>query len=229
MRTRSGRAYCLSACITIKGGRVKAKFHRPHDSMMPCQKLQPMVDPPLPVTSQDTASAAAATAKRGGHFKPVYTTAHTNDGPILEPRNVSEAMALPQAARWLESIQAEVQGLAHKGPFIQAYLPKGATVIPTRLVFKVKTDENCDIKKYKCRLVVKGFHQCHGVDYNESFAPVAHATTIRVALAIATSKDWDITHVDVTQSFLNSEMGEKEVYVEPPDCIPEEWGFDTQT
>eukprot|EP00961_Rhodomonas_salina_P242154 3271287-Rhodomonas_salina.1 len=66
-----------------------------------------MVDPPRPATSQDTASAAAATTRSGGHFKPVYATAHTNDGPILEPRNAREAMASPQAARWLESIRAE--------------------------------------------------------------------------------------------------------------------------
>eukprot|EP00961_Rhodomonas_salina_P273415 3694453-Rhodomonas_salina.1 len=62
-------------------------------------------------------------------------------------------MASPQAARWLESIRAEVQGLVDKGTFVQAYLPKGAKAIQTRLVFKVKTDENGDIKKYKCRLV----------------------------------------------------------------------------
>eukprot|EP00961_Rhodomonas_salina_P296472 3936384-Rhodomonas_salina.1 len=222
-KTRSGTVYGLSACITIKGDNVKAKFHRPHNYVGPRQRPQPLRTATDFSNATDNVAAAAATTKPKKFFKPVHSTEHTKDRPIMEPRNAREALVSPQAAQWLESIRAEVQGLVDKQTFLQSYLPKGAKAIPTRLVFKVKTDEHGNVKKYKCLLVVKGYHQRHGVDYDDSFAPVAHATAIRVALALATAKDWDITHVDVTQAFLNTEMGEKEVYVEPPDGIPSEW------
>eukprot|EP00961_Rhodomonas_salina_P194115 2620887-Rhodomonas_salina.1 len=137
--------------------------------------------------------------KQRKFFKPVYSVAHTADGPITEPRNAREALASPQAVQWLKSIRSEMEGLAKKGTYVDATLPKGARAIPTQLVFKVKLDEAGNVKRYKCRLVVKGYHQRCCINYDESFAPVAHATAIRVALALTVAKDWDITHVDVTQ------------------------------
>eukprot|EP00961_Rhodomonas_salina_P155306 2091661-Rhodomonas_salina.1 len=122
----------------------------------------------------------------------------------------------------MDSVRREVEGLIDKQTFVITDLPKGARSIPTRIVFKLKVDGEGNVIKYKSRVVVKGYYQRIGVDFDDSFAPVAHATAIRAALAIETAKNWDITQIDVTQAFLNSEM-DKDVYVDPPDGLPEEW------
>eukprot|EP00961_Rhodomonas_salina_P136278 1833496-Rhodomonas_salina.2 len=93
-------------------------------------------------------------------------------------------------------------------------LPAWKKAIPTRLVFKVKTnhDKEGEVTQYKVCLVIKGFHQVKGLDFDLSFAPTTHSTGIRMVLAMANTEDWDITQVDVEQAFLNSEMGDKEVH-----------------
>ena len=66
--------------------------------------------------------------------------------------------------------------------------------------------------KYKARLVEKGFSQVQGVDYHETFAPVAKMDSIRLVLAIATSKHWEVHHMDVKSSFIHGDIHE-EIYM----------------
>lgn len=74
--------------------------------------------------------------------------------------------------------------------------------------------------KYKARLVAQGFHQIQGVDFTESYAPVSSAAAVRAAVALATAKDLEITHLDVAQAFLNAKI-DSEVYVAPTDGDPD--------
>ena len=69
--------------------------------------------------------------------------------------------------------------------------------------------------KYKARLVAKGYSQVHGIDYNETFSPVAKMDSIRLALAIAASKQWEVHHMDVKCAFLNGDLTE-EIYMQQP-------------
>ena len=62
--------------------------------------------------------------------------------------------------------------------------------------------------KYKDRLVSKGYSQVHGIDYNETFSPVAKMDSIRLALAIAASRQWEVHHMDVKCAFLNRDLTE---------------------
>eukprot|EP00961_Rhodomonas_salina_P139181 1872930-Rhodomonas_salina.1 len=87
--------------------------------------------------------------------------------------------------------------------------------IPTRFVFKIKTDQYGNVTKYKARLVAKGFVQQKGTDFTESYAPTS-AVAIRSTIAIATAYDLEIEHLDVTQAFLNAEIDQL-LHVEPPD------------
>jgi hypothetical protein len=70
------------------------------------------------------------------------------------------------------------------------------------------------IERYKARLVARGFQQTQGLDYDETFAPVAHMTTIQTLIAVAASSSWTISQMDVKNAFLNGDL--QEVYMHPP-------------
>jgi hypothetical protein len=73
-------------------------------------------------------------------------------------------------------------------------------------VFKVKKDEHGAVVRYKARLVVKGYAQRQGVDYDEVFAPVARMEAVRLLLALAAQNGWEVHHMDVKMAFLNGEV-----------------------
>ena len=83
-------------------------------------------------------------------------------------------------------------------------------------VFRTKLNADGSINKHKERLVVKGYAQIFGVDFLDTFAPVARQDTIRMLLAIATQKGWKICQLDVKSAFLNGFL-EEEIYVEQPE------------
>jgi len=81
--------------------------------------------------------------------------------------------------------------------------PEGRKVIGVKWIFKTKFNADNSINKYKARLVVKGYAQIFGVDYSDTFAPVARLDTIRLLLAIAAQKGWKVIQLDVKSAFLN--------------------------
>ncbi len=95
-------------------------------------------------------------------------------------------------------------------------LPSDRKAIPCKWVYKIKYDMNGNISKYKARLVVKGFHQREGRDYNETFAPVMKYVSLRILLAIATIQDLEIQQLDVDSAFLNAKLNEV-VYMQQPE------------
>jgi hypothetical protein len=82
-------------------------------------------------------------------------------------------------------------------------------------VFKVKKDPQGRIIKHKARLVAKGYAQHEGVDYDEVFAPMARIETVRLLIAVAAKRGWQVHHMDVKLAFLNGDLLE-EVYVQQP-------------
>ena len=81
-------------------------------------------------------------------------------------------------------------------------LPPGRKLVKCKWVFKTKFYVDGSPLKYKEILVSKGYSQVHGIDYNETFSPVEKMDSIRLALAIATSKQWEVHHMDVKCDFL---------------------------
>ncbi|GKB66464.1 retrovirus-related pol polyprotein from transposon TNT 1-94 [Tanacetum coccineum] len=89
-------------------------------------------------------------------------------------------------------------------------------IIALKWIYKVKHDEYGDVLKNKARLVAKGYRQEEGIDFEESFAPVARIEAIRIFITNVASKNMTIYQMDVKIAFLNGELKE-EVYVSQPE------------
>ena len=93
--------------------------------------------------------------------------------------------------------------------------PEKTSVVTSKWIYKIKHTVDGSIEKYKAKFVARGFSQKEGIDYEETFAPVARYTSIRTILALATVMKWKIHQMDVKTTFLNGVV-EEEVYVEQP-------------
>lgn len=108
----------------------------------------------------------------------------------------------------------EIKVTVHSGTWQLASLPAGKKVIPLKWVFKIKQDAKGNFEKYKARIVVRGFSQITGLDFDETFAPV-RIESIRVIFAITAANDLYIIHIDCKNAFLHSKS-DIEIYVTQP-------------
>ena len=91
-------------------------------------------------------------------------------------------------------------------------IPEGRKAVENKWIFKKKTDVDGNVTVYKARLFAKGFRQVHGIDYDETFSPVAMLKSIMILLAVAAYYDYEIWQMDVKTAFLNGTI-EKELYM----------------
>ena len=133
-----------------------------------------------------------------------------SDHPI--PSQYKDAVASPDYRHWKEAMYAEFKALILNNTWTLVPRPPNANVIQMRWVYDLK-DENPP--RYKSRFVVKGYSQVHGVDYNETYAPVVKAETLRVLFAIAAMMGLECHLMDAITAFLNSDLKDT-IYVRPP-------------
>lgn len=134
-----------------------------------------------------------------------------------EPQSYEEAMSRPNAHEWDAAMVQEIKSIVTLGTFELVDLPPGWTPIGTRWVFLIKCDPDGNIIHYKAHPVAQGFTQRPGVDFQETFAPVAKPKSIRAISAITAQRGGVIHVVDVNSAFLNSEILEgQEAYVQQP-------------
>ena len=94
-------------------------------------------------------------------------------------------------------------------------LPLGRKLVQCKWVFRKNVTVDGSTCKYKSIIVSKGFSQVQGVDYHETFAPVAKMDSIRLVLVISASKHWEVHHMDVKSAFLHGNIHE-EIYMKHP-------------
>ena len=110
-------------------------------------------------------------------------------------------------------MEEELRSIEENRTWTLTELPQGRRAIGLKWVFKVKRDEYGVVVRNKAQLVVKGYAQRHGIDYDEVFAPVARMEAVRLLLALAAHEGWEVHHMDVKTAFLNGDLQE-EVFVE---------------
>ncbi|GKA86744.1 retrovirus-related pol polyprotein from transposon TNT 1-94 [Tanacetum coccineum] len=130
-----------------------------------------------------------------------------------EPKNIKEAMA---DSAWIEAMQEELHQFDRLQVWELVDKPFGKTVIKLKWLWKNKKDEDQTVIRNKARLVAKGYAQEEGIDFEESFAPVARLEAVRIFVAYAAHKSFPIYQMDVKTAFLNGPLKE-EVYVAQPD------------
>ena len=126
-------------------------------------------------------------------------------------------MKSPEAAQWQLAEQTELDSMTTHRVFTPMRLPPGKTPIKTKWVYVIKY-KNGQILKYKARLVAKGYEQIYGIDFEETFAPVARLTSLRILLAISAKLHLDVQQMDVETAFLNAQL-EEEVYISIPEGV----------
>jgi hypothetical protein len=129
-----------------------------------------------------------------------------------QPTSFKEAAKEPH---WVQAMNQEIDSIEKNKTWDLVDLPRHKKSIGVKWVYKTKLNEKGQIEKHKARLVAKGFSQQPGIDYGETFSPVARLDTVRTLLAIAAQHKWKVYQMDVKSTFLNGIL-EEEVYVDQP-------------
>ncbi|KAH9659018.1 hypothetical protein KPL70_023705 [Citrus sinensis] len=141
----------------------------------------------------------------------------TEDG---EPSTFHEALESSDIALWMTAMQEEIETLHKNKTWELVPLPRGRKAIGNKWVYKVKRDGNDQVERYRARLVVKGYAQKEGIDFNEIFSPVVRLTTVRIVLAMCAIFDLHLEQLDVKTAFLHGEL-EEEIYMLQPEGFVE--------
>ncbi|GJW06602.1 retrovirus-related pol polyprotein from transposon TNT 1-94 [Tanacetum coccineum] len=132
---------------------------------------------------------------------------------FVEPKNFKQAMTEPS---WIDAMQEEIREFERLEVWELVPCPDNVFLIKLKWIYKVKTDEFGGVLKNKARLVAQGFRQEEGIDFEESFTPVARIEAIRIFIDNVAHKNMTIYQMDVKTAFLNGELKE-EVYVSQPE------------
>ena len=131
----------------------------------------------------------------------------------FEPRNVKDAL---ENESWIEAMNEEIEKIEKNKNWTFVPRPKDKNMIGTKWVFKNKLNEDGKVSRNKARLVCKGYSQEKGIDYGESFAPVARLEGVKSLLAYLAYKGFKVYQMDVKSAFLNG-IPDEEVYIEQPE------------
>nr|GFA60091.1 Gag-Pol polyprotein [Tanacetum cinerariifolium] len=182
---------------------------------------------PFCALTQDVAESSSHNIEqvRGNPSRPVQTRRRLDTDPEMymyaltvstaEPKNIKEAMA---DSAWIEAMQEELHQFDRLQVWELVNKPFSKSIIRLKWLWKNKKDEDQTVIRNKARLVAKGYAQEEGIDFEESFAPVARLEAVWIFIAYTAHKSFLIFQMDVKTAFLNGPLKE-EVYVAQPDVF----------
>lgn len=129
-----------------------------------------------------------------------------------EPQTYAQAVIHPE---WRQAMADESAAMDANHTWTVTSLPLGKHTIGCKWLYKIKYKSDGSIERYKARLVAKGYTQQEGLDFIETFSPVAKLVTVKVLLALAASQRWSLLQLDVNNAFLHGDLFE-EVYMDIP-------------
>ena len=129
---------------------------------------------------------------------------------IKIPTSVQEAL---KDENWIRAMNEEMSALERNETWEIVERPKDKKAVGCRWIYTVKYKSDGTLDRYKARLVAKGYTQTYGIDYEETFAPVAKMNTVRIILSLAAHFGWAMHQFDVKNAFLHGSL-EEEVYME---------------
>lgn len=135
---------------------------------------------------------------------------------MSDPQSVAEALSSAHATQWRKAMDEEYSSLMENKTWTLTDLPPNKRALPSKWVFKTKSGHDGNVVRYKARLVIKGYIQRKGTDYEEIYSPVARYTTLRYLFALAARFNFDIDQMDAVSAFLQGEI-DKEIYMEQPE------------
>ncbi|KAI5321488.1 hypothetical protein L3X38_030559 [Prunus dulcis] len=145
-------------------------------------------------------------------LSPAYRNYVCNISRLVEPSSYEHACHDPQ---WVAAMNSELQALEDSHTWSLVPLPPGHRPIGSKWIFRIKYHYDGSIDRYKARLVAQGFNQREGIDFTDTFAPVAKLITVRCLLTVAAARQWSLHQMDVQNAFLHGDLHE-EVYMLPP-------------
>ncbi|CAL8152291.1 unnamed protein product [Prunus armeniaca] len=131
---------------------------------------------------------------------------------IIELETFEEAI---KDASWQKTMETELEMIEKNDTWELVKRPSDKPIVGVKWIYKVKLNLDGSVQKNKARLVAKGYTQKPGIDFNETFAPVARLDTVRTLIALVAQKRWKLFQLDVKLAFLNGVLHEG-VYVDQP-------------
>jgi hypothetical protein len=190
------------------------RLTKPPSSLQDFHYYHPTLLDPGPISSSTTLSTrhpiqryVSYSQLSTSHKKFVHNISH-----LVEPTSYEQACT---DAKWVAAMKSEIDALETNHTWTMVPLPAGHHAIGCKWIYKIKYQSDGSIERYKARLVAKGFTQREGIDYKETFAPVAKLVTVRCLLTVAAVRNWNLHQMDVQNAFLHGELLE-EVYMQPP-------------
>lgn len=138
------------------------------------------------------------------------------------PQSLKQALASPKKHFWLQAYNTEIGNLERNDTWVAASLPVGRRALSTNHNFTRKRNANGEIVRYKVRLVVKGFAQIFGLEFNDTYAPVGRGTTFCFLIATAVQAGGFLLHWDVQTAFIEAELDE-DVYIMIPEGLEDKF------
>jgi hypothetical protein len=131
---------------------------------------------------------------------------------ISIPKTVQDALS---DSGWRQAMELKMKDLHQNGTWELVPLPPSKKTVGCKWVYTVKFNPNGSVERLKARLVAKGYTQTYGIDYDETFSPVAKISSVRILISLAANLNWPLFQLDVKNAFLHGDLHE-EVYMEQP-------------